>query len=399
MTTIRSNNAAGITLKGSSSTYNFTLSWETVDRVIEAATNTDVQVQDRIINRQTGGLVMHDQRPIITPPESDPFMSFTLSSSNESVTIPENGVFTHVTDGDADLKVAGPFGAKGKKNRFTTTEQTTAHETHKEFVATSLGRHITDIFDTRIQGKTASNTTKRIYSTQDHVNKIYVRNTSCWAYGLDITCTSPWNSYQGVYRSGTLVSPRDYVLACHYKVAVGSTMRFVTNDNQVVDRTVVATRDIQGDLAHGLLNEDVPSSIKFAKILPPNAVSSLKISKMGSYGWWGSVPILILDAEEKALIGETSAGYDTVWLHKGGNEIARYVQWFETLIVGDSGNPAFIFVNGDPVVLKTHQTPTSGTAVGIDYEGNSLAASMEEIGSPYQPTVVDLSGFPDVSAL
>ena len=83
---------------------------------------------------------------------------------------------------------------------------------------------------------------KLIFSKQDHTNKVYVRNTDCWAYGLDLTCMSPWNSEHHERKAGTLISPRHAVWARHYNIPVNTTLRFVDADNIVVDRRIVATK-------------------------------------------------------------------------------------------------------------------------------------------------------------
>ncbi|WAQ94057.1 hypothetical protein MAR_006528, partial [Mya arenaria] len=56
---------------------------------------------------------------------------------------------------------------------------------------------------------------KKIFTLQDHGHKRYVRNPHCWAYPLDLTCISPWNSNQGNRKAGTLITPRHAVWAKH----------------------------------------------------------------------------------------------------------------------------------------------------------------------------------------
>ncbi len=62
--------------------------------------------------------------------------------------------------------------------------------------------------DKRIFGLTGSSGQKAIYTVQDHSTPSYLRNTGCWAYDVDLTSISVWNSDGGVQKGGILVSPR-----------------------------------------------------------------------------------------------------------------------------------------------------------------------------------------------
>ena len=66
----------------------------------------------------------------------------------------------------------------------------------------------------------------RIFSTQDHTHKVYVRNKDCWAYGLDLTSISPWNSDFRNKKAGTLISPRHVLWARHYSIHINKTIRY-----------------------------------------------------------------------------------------------------------------------------------------------------------------------------
>jgi hypothetical protein len=226
------------------------------------------------------------------------------------------------------------------------------------------------------------------------------RDTSCWAYTLDLTCTSPYNSQHGRHMSGTLISPRHIILTTHYHFEVGTVITFVTKDNTVITRTIagiyvghltdsytmpghagwhdvtppgrpnigpVSSYDLD-DLTIYVLDSDVPwdeedsnKRITFAKVLPDNYTDYFPSNLYGA-----RIPGIRLDQEEKALIGDLGIisniqgmtyfyiPYDT-----------KRQCFYEALIGGDSGNPGFIFINDEPIILTvwTYGTGGSGTSI------------------------------------
>jgi len=244
--------------------------------------------------------------------------------------------------------------------------------------------------DPRIAGLTPS-VAKPIFTTRDHTTPNYVRNTGCWAYDLDLTCISPWNSYGGAYRGGTLISPRHAIWAHHYPIADGSTLRFVTTDNQVVDRTVVSSQQIgSSDIRLGVLNEDVPDSIGFAKILPDDWADYLPNDGAG-------LPILSTDGmsgDENALVFDSVNLYHdiviTVYVTMGPPADATRLGFWEDLIEGDSGNPRFLVI-GDELVLLAAVYSIVGNEPADAIV--AYAADINAAMSGYQLTRIDLSGY------
>lgn len=246
-----------------------------------------------------------------------------------------------------------------------------------------------------------------IFSVQDHANTNYVRNPACWAADIDLTCCSPWNGTSGRLRAGTLISPRHVLLAAHYdELAIGAAMRFVDMQNQVVERTLVAKIRHPSyvpwypDLTVGLLDADVPADrISFAKVLPDNYRDWLADGTR--------LPALALDQEEKALIRD-------LWRLSAVEEIegvtgaytmfdtpfdAARTDYYEDLIGGDSGNPAFIIIGGQPVLLTvwTFGGPGAGTSL-VDFKQdiNAIMSQLEAAHNSvdgYQLEEIDLSNF------
>jgi hypothetical protein len=264
----------------------------------------------------------------------------------------------------------------------------------------TLGKHCSDAIDTRIVGKN-SLTTKPIFTTQNHSNSTYVRNTNCWAYDLDLTCISPWNTTGANTMAGTLISPCHIVFATHFQIDTGAKIRFITNNNVVIERTMIDKIDIANDITLGILDSDVPGTISFAKILPSNWSNYLP-------NLWGNsahptnnstlckVPILCLDQEEKALVHDMNIG--------GGNCGWRApitgdrLSFYEPIVLYDSGNPCFLIVNNSLVLMSTYSYSVSGPfypayITSINTGMNTLWTRNGKSGSSYSITTVDLTGF------
>lgn len=245
----------------------------------------------------------------------------------------------------------------------------------------------TDAVDARIRGRDPV-TAKPVFSVMDHATATYVRNQAAWTHDLDLTCISPWNSAGGSWYAGTLVSPRHVVYATHFQIPVGATMRFVSRENEVVERTLVGAMSLRfsgqsafPDITVGVLDSDVPPTIGFAAILPDDWAKYLPDGRQ-------QIPCLALDQEEKALV--TSLW----WLHDEAScfepKDATQRSFFERLVVGDSGNPGFMIVD-DRLVLMTVWTYGSG-GFGTFVTGQRAAIDqvMAELGGGYRLTTIDL---------
>jgi hypothetical protein len=260
--------------------------------------------------------------------------------------------------------------------------------------------------DTRIAGKTPTNAIK-IYSTQNHSAGIYERNTNCWAADIDLTSCSPWNSYT-IYpfqRAGTLISPRHAVFVNHifanlsFWVPPGNTLRFVDATNGIYTATIESVHHLNtanADLTVATLTADVPTSrFGFAKVLPDNFTNYLGRTDI-------HVPGLCLDQEEKAIVNDLE-------FIKIGPGVARGDCYFNLSIYGartnfcdgnpvpgDSGNPGFIIINGEPVLLTLMVFPIGGGAgTPVSTFKNEINAIMSQSGN-YSLTEIDLSDYDEI---
>lgn len=225
-----------------------------------------------------------------------------------------------------------------------------------------------------------------LYTSQDHYAKRFTRNPLCWLAGVaNLTCFSPaqlsgtaWNQ-----RGGTLITRRHIVYASHFGIPIidgGTPILFVQRDGTTVERKVVAqVADAASDIAIGLLDADVPDGIAVAPVLPADYERHL--------GSRNRFLVATIDAEEKASVQQCNTFFQgqfgTNTLHENYVEpqYKALAAWSEATVVGDSGNPVFVIIGNELVLLGCWWTAMGGPHLGARHE---LVNGMIERLSPSQ---------------
>lgn len=236
----------------------------------------------------------------------------------------------------------------------------------------------------------------KIFTKQDHTHKVYVRNPDCWAHDLDLTCISPWNSNGHNRKAGTLLSPRHAIWARHYNMPVSTTLRFVDVNNKVVDRKIIKTHVLPVpshinyhsgyDMMVGLLDQDVPSTITFAKVLPRNFTEIY-----GSH-LHHALPVLSTDYEEKALVDDLRMMHNKM-VSLSVPILSYRKAYYESKIVGDSGNPTFFVIDNQLVFLFVFTYGGAGAGTSVQYHYDDINHVMQSLGGGYSLTEIDLSKY------
>lgn len=216
-----------------------------------------------------------------------------------------------------------------------------------------------------------------VFSTFDHATPSYIKNTSGILADVDLTCCSVWNSDYGQEKAGTAITPRHIVYAYHFPIATGSTLRFVTSDNQIVTRTLTgAVRLGVTDLLIGGLDSDLPSSIRPAAVLPSGFVSTMFHEYLNYAG-------IRLDKYRNLSINSVKYGANLYT-----SDVALRDRFYREAIVGDSGGPNFFLAGTQPVFLGPTYTPFNFTWVSTDVTGvNSI---LTQLGGGYSLSFIDL---------
>jgi hypothetical protein len=367
----------------------------------------------RTITAESSSLITQDDKQLTQNVEATTITDYTLSiksllpneydittySDNTNVILAPDqyGVASGVSAGNAYLISSSTEGYLSVVK--VTVDEVTGSTSFvfNNYISNSLAKEISDSIDTRISGLNAT-TAKPIFTTQNHTTSTYVRNSGCWAADLDLTPISPWNSTGGSQRAGTLISPRHVLFCEHFNFhpSVGATIRFIAADGTVINRTITALEThpdyapFYPDITIGLLDSDVPSSIGFAKILPQNWENYLP-SLSSTY----PLPCLVLDQEEKALVSNLFE-LDISAIFVPPTDPTRFA-FYEKIISGDSGNPAFFVINNELVIITVWTSGGAGGGTSIVRHKDAINTMMGSLGGGYSLTEIDLSGFTDFS--
>jgi hypothetical protein len=292
-----------------------------------------------------------------------------------------------VSDGICRVKAKHPF-----LSRMVALDMTrinaNVYRVLRNYVAGSVCRDINDNMAAMADGKGAA--TKPLYSTQDHNGAVYVRNVDCWAASLNLTACSPWNSTGQQFRAGTAISPLHTLHAWHYQIGVGATIRFVAADNTLITRTVADASVVsvgETDIQMALLDSPLPASITPSRFLPANAWDYFP-----SKDTW-PIQLLALDAQERALTRETFQSYKPLDWSLYAMDSALWPDLSETIVSGDSGNPIFMVIADEAVLVSHWSTAIRGPLYHLALD--SIQDAMDSLGGGQTLQTVDLSSFTD----
>jgi hypothetical protein len=305
----------------------------------------------------------------------------------------------------------------GKKVDLRDVSSSTTTYKNQTALRGSLSEHMASAIDELLDLSMTMEDNGNIFSTQDHEIPFYVRNPSFWGASLAsaLTCCSPWNSNSGSRKAGTLITPRHILGASHYEYNVGAVVRFVAENGECFDRTVVGKKQhpdykpYYPDLTVYTLDSDLPATIHPANVLPTDIndylpAGTIRYTRPDAMG---------LDQEEKGLIVDfySYPTYDTFIGFALSTNENRSI-FHEPKIVGDSGNPVFAIIDGAVclVTVWTWGGVGGGTPISrhipdlnqmiIDADELTGISTVSDSGWPnlnghYQLNAIDLSAFPN----
>jgi hypothetical protein len=272
-------------------------------------------------------------------------------------------------------------------------------------VSGSARKALSDPMNAALSGANPA-TQQLIYTSQNHATAAYVRNTTFFLHGTHaeaLTCASPWNSRQNKKRAGTAITARHAVLANHYPLIAGDTMRWVASDNTVLTRTVVQVgrinyNGIGTDALMVLLDSDLPTSITPCKLFPDGF--ELYLPAGASTDAASALPLLALDFSENGivldLISESVVATSPTVIF-GAPEMSERIAFYDPLIAGDSGNPIFTAWGSELWLLSTFFGASSGPFYGaLVSELNAMITTLDTLQGDitgHTVTVGDLSSY------
>ena len=208
-------------------------------------------------------------------------------------------------------------------------------------------------------------------------------NEKFWLKDVDFSCASPWNDSTGNLRAGTLISKRHIVFAKHFPLWKGVRILFVGADGGVCPCNVDAVREVpRTDIMIGLLNAEVTPNIRPAKILPPDFPKDIGDSK--------GLPIVTLTQHERAFLSECRG----IATNSISNVVTTNTSWKALggkIVVGDSGNPAFLLVGNEPILLYCLRSGGVGHGPALHRYRREIQAAMDALCPGYKLESFDFS--------
>lgn len=372
-------------------------------RVTQAATTSIVTSGLTKVTRSTSASRVSDFFVGVAVREPGYFQQVSVTSGATSVlTDPGlNGLAEYRADGECTFTATSADGEVAVKTVKSRSNSSVSHDIFHSWVDNTLAKHCIDQINSLIAGKTELN----VFNIPGlapglawtDYNGIppggptsFPRNPNCWANGIDLSCASPWNTDRGSLLAGTLVSPRHVAFCYHssFYPANGKSITFVSPSSVAYTRTVLnSSRVGDSDIQIVVLDSDVPADITFAKVLPANYESYL-----AGLNWRSPIPVMCLNQTERASISALHILFPTF----GNDYPLSYQSYYGSLVLFDSGNPCFLVINNQPVLVGMF---TSGGSGGGDFitryasQVNATIASLGNNPNGYQLTSVDLSGF------
>jgi hypothetical protein len=370
----------------------FALTSNDVETIISSSSAGQTTVEDAVLDQVTSATVDNGHHLHAA------YIGAVFSSSDESVAIVSiNGASTRVSDGTATIIARSPDIAKGISLAFSReTGQMTS--TFSAWVSGTAATHATANVESRISGKNATDTTLQIFSTVNHTTPSYVRNTSLWCagYASALTGLSAWQSDygNGQTRAQTAITARHVVGAAHYgtPVTIGGTIRFITTDGTVVNRTITHTKQIgTTDIQLSLLSSDLPASIAPVSLLPTTWADYIRSPEYG-------IPCLLRNQYGEARIFDLDSLTSSSTTFTSNMPASRSA-WYRQLVTGDSGGSACLMFNGTLGLVTTWHGANSGPAYQAVDWATEIAAldTLGSISTGYTPARIDLSSFTDFS--
>lgn len=215
--------------------------------------------------------------------------------------------------------------------------------------------------------------------------KPFPANEKFWLKDVDFSCVSPWNDSCGALRAGTLISKRHIVFANHFPLWKGVRLVFVNGDGELCPCRVEATKALEKcDIMIGLLDYEVTPNIHPAKILPENYANYI--------GDGEGLPVATFNQHEEVFLTSLKA--------ISTNEVARGQGSYQSpgnlqaalrkpIVGGDSGNPAFLLIGDEPILLYCLRSGGCGSGPAIHRYRSEIQKAMDDLCPGYKLETFD----------
>lgn len=205
-----------------------------------------------------------------------------------------------------------------------------------------------------------------------------------WLKDVDFSCVSPWNDGAGALRAGTLISKRHVIFAKHFPVGKGTRILFVDQEGEVCPCRVKALKALEKcDIMIGLLDYEVTPGIRPAKILPDDYAKYI--------GNGRGLPVVTFNQREQVYLSQIAAISTNRIVNVNMGEVTSVASTNAALkplggrlVIGDSGNPAFLLVGNEPILLYCLYSGGVGCGPSVFHYRREIQAAMDELCPGYK---------------
>ena len=206
--------------------------------------------------------------------------------------------------------------------------------------------------------------------------KPFPANEKFWLKDVDFSCVSPWNDSCGALRAGTLISRRHVIFAKHFPLWRGVRILFVDQTGEVCSCRVAAMKTLgECDIAIGLLDCEVTPKIHPAKILPEDYERHI--------GDGNELFIVTFNQGEQVYLSQVSS-ITTNSISNLAAVNVNYRPFCRKMVGGDSGNPAFLLIGNEPILLYCLQTGGVGHGPSVFKYRKEIQRAMDELCPGYK---------------
>lgn len=291
----------------------------------------------------------------------------------------------------------------------------------------SLQGHVIGKLNQKTSGRNPS-TSQGIYMSPTAWPPNDALNPSCWLAGVTgLTSFSPYHDWDGLsqcywYQGGpTLITPRhaitvDHMSGCFFQA--NQIVRFVdVNGVQHDVRCLRKQTTASGDISVLVFDQDLPSTVQWAKVLPTTVTTKLSPSWGQASNPAGRLPAIGCNQLKHAYITD-------IWLLSYG-ATTKLSSWFPSWhascypncgfcapnceqIPGDSGSPLYLLINNEMVLvgawdsccfstwLAPYETQVNSVIADLDLWVSQNVPSVPNPITGYTVTVANLSSFRDL---
>ncbi len=173
--------------------------------------------------------------------------------------------------------------------------------------------------------------------------------------------------------TATLVTRRHVVMAAHFVRKPGSRVIFHGRNGERLERILITSKKVFGDVAVGLLSEDVPSGYKIYPLPAPRENFSHLAGRIAA----------VTNQNRRIFFHEVKIANQFLMAFQYQDPVQH--GWSKKLIKGDSGNPSFLISGNELVLVETHSTGNAGAGpfYGSMELQEKLQAAITELAPGY----------------